>query len=279
MTGLVADGDVRFVAQMLFEILAALKLTTMALALHMIRFVVAMLVLPVTAEQIVNMMSRMGIALMLAMFVALGRPADELVGLSGGEIGLIAVKEIVIGLALGFAMSTVFWVIEYVGALIDTAAGFNSVQTQNPMSGEQSTPVSNLLAKLAGAVFFSIGGMVFFAQAMFDSFQVWPVADLLPSAQGAYAVFVERQVGTLFSLVLKIAAPVLIVVMLIDVGVGLLARSAEKLEPTSLAQPIKGVVAVLLVMLMVGAVFDSLRQHLVPRGVLQQIVPGSAPAR
>jgi type III secretion protein T len=276
MSEMLLGGDMRWAALVLFEILQSMQVSTAAVALYMIRFTVVMLVLPVTADQIVNTMSRMGIAMLLALYVAFGRPWNELNGLTGAEIGFIAVKEAVLGLALGFAMSTVFWVVEFVGALIDTAAGYNSVQLQNPMSGEQSTPVSNLLGKLAGAVFFSIGGAIFFAQAMFDSFQVWPLADLHPSAQGAYAVFIERQVGSMFSNVLKLAAPVLIVVMLIDVGLGLLARSAEKLEPASLAQPIKGVVVVLLLVMMVGVVFDPLRQYLVPRGVVQQLTPQPA---
>jgi type III secretion protein T len=266
-------GDLRAAAVVLFEILKALNLSTSAIALYMIRFVVMMLVLPVVAEQIINNMSRMGIAMVLAMFVALGQPWNEVVLLSGGEIGVIVLKEIALGLALGFAMATPFWVVEYAGAMIDTSAGFNNVQLQNPMSGEQSTPVSDLLGKLAGAVFFSVGGAMFMAQVMFESFQVWPLADLAPSAQGAYAVFIERQVGSMFAGVLKLAAPILLVVMLIDVGVGLLAKSSEKLEPSSLAQPIKGVVTMLLVLLMVSALFDQLRQHLVPRGIVQQLLP------
>lgn len=273
MTDMPTGGDVRFVALVLFEMLQSLQVSAAAVALYMIRFVVVMLVLPVTAEQIVNNMSRMGIAMILALYVAMGRPWDELSGLSGAEIGFIALKEAILGLALGFAMSTVFWVVEYVGALIDTAAGFNNVQLQNPMSGEQSTPVSNLLGKLAGAVFFSIGGALFFAQAMFESYQAWPLADMTPSAQGMYAVFLEQQMGALFSNMIKLAAPVLIVVMLIDVGIGLLSRSAEKLEPASLAQPIKGVVAVLMLLVMVSVVFEPLRQYLVPRGVVQQLSP------
>jgi type III secretion protein T len=270
---LVTGGDIRWVALMLFETLQAMNLSTSAVMLYMIRFIVVFLVLPVMAEQIVNNLARMGIAMVLAAFVALGRPWDELVVLSGGELAFIVLKEIVLGLALGFAMATPFWIIEYVGAMIDNGAGFNSVQVQNPMSGEQSTPVSNLLGKLAGAVFFSVGGAIFLVQTMIDSYQVWPLTDLAPSAQGAYAVFIERQVGSLFAGVLKLAAPILIVVMLIDLGVGLLAKSAEKLEPSSLAQPIKGVVSMLLVLMMVGAVFDQLRQHLVPRGIVQQLLP------
>ena len=279
MNGGLQVDDIRWLPQLLFEFLQTLDLSTGAVALYMIRFVTVMAILPIFSDQIVNTMSRMGIAMLLACYVALGRPVNELDGFSGGEIGMIALKETMLGLAMGFAMSTVFWVVEFAAALIDTAAGFNSVQMQNPMSGEQSTPVSNMFGKLAGAIFFAIGGGVFLSQAMFDSFKAWPLTDLHPSAQGAYAVFIERQVGTMFSSLLKLAAPVLIVIMLIDVGIGLLARSAEKLEPSSLGQPIKGVVAVLLVVLMTGAVFDQLRQYLVPRSIVKQLAPEAADSK
>lgn len=262
-------------AQMIFELLQALNISSSAVALYMIRFLAVMAVLPVMGEQVINTMSRMGIAMILAVFASFGQPWNEFAGLSGSHIALIALKEAVLGVALGFAMSAPFWVIEYVGALIDTEAGFNSVQMQNPLSGSQSTPVSDLLVRLSGAVFYGIGGAIYFAQAMFESFQVWPVTDLLPSAQGAYSVFIERQVGSLFSNTVKLAAPVLIVLLLIDVGVGLLARTAEKLEPASLAQPIKGVVSVVMLTLFIGIAFDQMRQYLVPRNITQQILPAA----
>ena len=263
-------------AQFVFEILQALQISSSAVALYMIRFLAAMTILPVMGEQVINNMSRMGIAMMLAVFASFGQPWNELAELSGAQIAFIAVKEAMLGVALGFAMATAFWVIEFVGALIDTAAGFNSVQLQNPLSDSQSTPVSDMLGRLAGAVFFAIGGAIYFAQAMFESFQVWPLADLLPSAHGAYSVFIERQVDSIFSNTIKLAAPVLIVVLLIDVGIGMLARSAEKLEPASLSQPIKGIVSIIMLTLFVTVAFDQMRQYLVPRGIVQQIAPAAA---
>ena len=268
-------GDAAVPAQMTFEILRALQLSSSSVALYMIRFIVAMTILPVMGEQVINNLSRMGIAMMLAVFVSFGQPWDELANMSGVQIAFIAVKEAMLGVALGFAMATVFWVIEFVGALIDTAAGFNSVQMQNPLSDSQSTPVSNMLGRLAGAVFYALGGAIYFAQAMFESYKVWPLADMLPSAQGAYSVFIERQVSSLFSNTVKLAAPVLIVVLIIDIGIGMLARSAEKLEPSSLAQPIKGIVSVIMLTLFISVAFDQLRQYLVPRGIVQQIVPAA----
>jgi type III secretion protein T len=251
----------------------AVKVWTMSVALYMVRFVAAMALLPVLADGVVTMLPRMGIALLLAAYMAMGRSPEEVLGLTGGQVGLIAVKEAVIGVILGFAMGVVFWIIEQVGALIDTAAGFNNVQVQNPMSGEQNTPVSNLLVKLAGAVFFALGGALYFAQVLFESYRVWPLVDLTPSLQGAQRAFIDLQVGELFGNTMKLAAPILIVVFLIDVGVALLARSAEKLEPTILAQPIKCIVSVLMLALFVSVAFELLQQHLLPLGLLQQLAP------
>ncbi len=272
----VPTSDIELLTQALFHVMPGLWTWAAAVTLHTIRFAVALMILPVTADGVLNDASRMGIAAILALYVALGRPPGELAALGSAALLLVVVKELVLGVALGFAMSTVFWVIEYVGALVDNIAGFNSVQIQNPMRSDSATPVSILLLNLAGALFFALGGAMFFAQAMFESFLVWPVAELAPSAQGAYVVFVERQLNALFANTLKLAAPILIIAMLIDVGMGLLSRSAEKLEPANLSQPIKSIVAILLVLLMVGTVFEPLRQHLLPRGVVQQMLPAPA---
>jgi type III secretion protein T len=234
------------------------------MALYMIRFIAAMNVLPATGDQIVNGTSRTGIALMLAFFLATGQPSNALEGLSGGQIGLIAIKEMLIGVALGFAMSVTFWVVEFAGALIDNAAGYNSVQLNDPLNGQQSTPVSNMLSRLAIAIFFALGGMVYFAQAMYESYAVWPLLQLAPT-------FVIQQFDTLFASTVKLAAPFMLVLLLIDIGIGLLTRSAEKLEPTSLAQPIKGVVTILMLTMFVSMAFDQLRHYLLPRDIISKV--------
>jgi type III secretion protein T len=69
--------------------------------------------------------------------------------------------------------------------------------------------------------------------------------------------------------VLKFSAPVLIILLLIDLGFGLMTRSADKLEPSSLSQPIKGAVTLLLMSLLVGMFVQQVRSHLLPTGLLQ----------
>lgn len=261
------------IPEFMVELMSLLKVSFGLMALYMIRFLAAMNVLPATGEQIVNGTSRTGIALMLAFFLATGQPISALDALSGAQIGIIALKEMLIGIALGFLMSSVMWVVEFAAALIDNAAGYNSVQLNDPLNGQQSTPVSNMLSKLAMAVFFVLGGMVYFAETMYESFRVWPLTQLLPSAQGVKEIFFLQQLDSIFISTVKLASPFLLVLLLIDIGIGILTRSADKLEPTSLAQPIKGVVTIIMLTMFVAMGFDQLRHYLLPQGIVEKINP------
>ncbi|MGE5863633.1 MAG: type III secretion system export apparatus subunit SctT [Rhizobacter sp.] len=246
-------------------------------ALCSLRLFVVFLILPATAGDAMQGMVRNGMVVLFGMFVAAGMSWHDAGALSASTWLMLAVKEAIIGLVLGFAASTVFWVAECVGALIDTQAGYNNVQLTNPLSGQQSTPVSDTLLHLVIAVFFAMGGMLVLLGALFESFRLWPLLAPLPSMQGFSDVFFLNEVDNMMTMTVKFAAPVLLVLVLIDVGFGLVTRAADKLEPNSLSQPVKGAVAMLLLALLAGVFIAEVRQFLLPTDLtprLQKLLPG-----
>ncbi|WP_250507058.1 flagellar biosynthetic protein FliR, partial [Caballeronia sp. AAUFL_F1_KS45] len=50
--------------------------------------------------------------------------------------------------------------------------------------------------------------------------------------------------------------------ILIDIGVGFVNRNAEKLELTNLSQPIKGILAILMVALLTSMIIDQIKDEL-----------------
>jgi type III secretion protein T len=245
-------------------------------ALHSVRLYVVFAVLPATAGEAVPGMVRNAMVILFGLFIAAGTPSAEIGDLTAASWLMLAIKESVIGLMLGFAVSTVFWVAESVGALIDTQAGYNNVQLTNPLSGQQSTPVSDMLLHLAIAVFFSLGGMLVLLGALFESFKVWPLLAPLPSQKGFSGVFFLAEIDSMMTRSIKFAAPVLLVLVLIDIGFGLVTRAADKLEPNSLSQPVKGAVTMLLLALLCGVFVAEVRQYLLPLDLmprLQKLLP------
>lgn len=240
----------------------AVKNMLTLMAMCTMRVFAAFMIMPPTMSQAIQAPVRNGMALMIGFFIAWGQPVSMMEDMRALMLLALLLKEALIGVLLGFAIAVVFWVAEGAGALIDNCAGFNNAQQTNPLSGEQSTPVSNLLSQLVIAGFYMLGGMVVCAGLLFESFRWWPLARLAPDLAGGLTEFISFQVEGYFSTVVKIAAPVMLVLVLIDLAFGLLAKTAEKLEPNNLAQPIKGVVATVMLALLVSLFFDQARESI-----------------
>jgi type III secretion protein T len=226
------------------------------------RALVAMLVIPATNDQVMQGMIRNGFAVCLGLFLAMGQSIDWALKLSTTEIFGIIVKEAMLGVLLGFATATIFWVAEGVGVLIDNQAGYNNVQQTNPLSGEQSTPVGNTLSQLSISGFYMLGGMLAWIGVLYDSYTWWPLANTLPSWGAVLERFVQIQVSKYLLAIAQICGPVLLILLLVDIGIGLISKIAEKLEANNLAQPIKGSVALFMLSLLVAVFFDQVRPQL-----------------
>ncbi len=224
-----------------------------------------------TGSQSLTGRSRSGFVVLIALYIGAGQPGDLLNQFSAGDLVLLSLKEAFLGLLIGYAAANVFWVAEGVGALIDNVAGYNNVQQTNPMSSSQSTPISTLLLQLCVVVFYMIGGFLFLLGALFETYRWWPVASFTPVPAAMLERFVLQQTDTLLTQILKVAAPVLVVMVLIDLGFGLVAKTAGKLEPNSLAQPVKSAVAVLVVLLSLTVFVDQLSQSLSLQDLQEQL--------
>lgn len=228
-------------------------------AMYSVRFIVAMMMLPATPEQVIHGRIRISLILVLCAFIAWGQSSKEIKSLTGAALALLLFKEALIGLCLGYAAGAIFWVAEGVGSFIDNIAGYNSVQQSNPMSDAQSTPIGNISLQLVTSLFYGFGGMLVFIGLMYDTFRWWPLEKMAPMPGRLLEAFVMEQTDTIMTQIVKLASPCLICLALVDLGVGLITRTASKLEPNSLAQPIKASLALLLVALSFGIFVSQLR--------------------
>src|SRR5690349_3038612 len=112
-----------------------------AIGLCSVRILIVLFIIPVSNDQVMQGTVRNGIVLLLSTFVAYGQPIS-IEHLSALQLCLIAGKEALLGVILGFAASTVFWVAEGVGVFIDDLTGFNNIQISNPLRSDTSTPTA-----------------------------------------------------------------------------------------------------------------------------------------
>src|SRR5690606_40522246 len=88
------------------------------------------------------------------------------------ELLLLIVKEVFIGLVLGFLVAIPFWTFEAVGFVVDNQRGASLGAVINPATGNDSSPMG-ILFNQAFLVFFLVsGGFTLMLTLLYDSFQI-----------------------------------------------------------------------------------------------------------
>jgi type III secretion protein T len=177
--------------------------------------------------------------------------AGELAAFSGADLGMLALKEILIGLLIGFCVALPFWAIEMAGTVIDTVRGSSMDSVLNPLLGEQSSVFGILFSQIIVVIFFVSGGFNTMLLSLYVSYESIPTLGDLKLSED-FARFIGQQFQAMFELSVSFALPSIVVMFLVDTALGLVNRSAPQLNVFFVAMPIKSVMAVLVLALSMG---------------------------
>lgn len=162
---------------------------------------------------------------------------------------LAVVKEILVGVIMGFLVSMVFAAIQMAGAFVDLQIGFGFANIVDPMVKERAAVLGQLQNLAATLLFLAINGHHLVIRGLADSFSVLPLGtmSLSPNISGG----LMGLFATIFLAALKIGAPVVGAIFLTDVSLGILARTVPQLNVFVVGFPAKltvGLIATLAVM-------------------------------
>ncbi|MEJ5301176.1 MAG: type III secretion system export apparatus subunit SctT [Thermodesulforhabdaceae bacterium] len=156
---------------------------------------------------------------------------------------ILLMKEVLVGLIIGFTVGLIFWSAEIVGFLVDNQRGSSMASALDPLYGESSSPLGVLLLQMVTALFFATGGFLVFLDGIFESYQFWPVFDFFPSLEGLSPVFFLGKVDQLMKTSFLLAAPFLIAIFIVDLALGVINRFVPQLNVFFLSMPVKSGIA------------------------------------
>jgi flagellar biosynthetic protein FliR len=207
---------------------------------------------------------RVGFALLLAFvaspaLIAAAGGGAALAEISALRFTLLLAREILIGLCLALVASAAFRAAEVAGRLGDTLRGANVAEILVPTAEERASPLGVLYLLLATIVFFQIGGVPRLVEALLTSYQTLPIGGGLgePATRRA-ALVVTAASAKLIASGLALAAPVVVALWLADLALGLIARAAPSVPVYFLGLPLKGLLAVAIVLLGLGMLQNAL---------------------
>lgn len=152
-------------------------------------------------------------------------------------IGLMVLGEMAIGLCLMLVVRFLFAAVQTGGQLIGFQMGFSMINVIDPLTGQQVVITSHFLYMTTLLTFLALDGHLYLLQGLADSFTLVPPGGVVLSA--ALGQGLLDLAGSIFVLAIKIAAPVMAALFLVDLALALVGRAAPQMHVLILGFPIK----------------------------------------
>ncbi|WP_243386876.1 flagellar biosynthetic protein FliR [Bacillus kexueae] len=169
---------------------------------------------------------------------------------------LLILKEATVGLMIGLAAYLIFAAIQTAGSFIDFQMGFAIASIVDPQTGVQSPLIGQFFNIVALLLLLSTNAHHLLIDGMIHSFQFIPLDKgvLLFGNESMTAVII-KSFNTMFIVAFQMALPIVGCLFLVDVALGIVARTVPQLNVFVVGLPLKIGVSFIMIFLVMGALF------------------------
>jgi flagellar biosynthetic protein FliR len=167
--------------------------------------------------------------------------------------------EMALGLVIGVSLAVVIEVFKMAAQAVSLPAGLGYASTIDPASGADSTVLLTVAELTACLLFFVSGADRLFIKALAESLRLCPPESFTLKSEWVPAII--RFSGSIFTVGLRLAAPVIALLLLGDAVLAVLARTQPQLHVIALTMPVKLAATMLVLSVTAGlqpGLFESL---------------------
>jgi len=148
----------------------------------------------------------------------------------------IMLQQVLIGVALGLAIDVIYAGIQIAGELIGFQMGFSIANVLDPMSGITAPIISNILYITAFLLFFTLGGHYMLIKGMVESIHTIPIGESMVHRE--FLMSVITYAGQMFVIGIKVSAPVVGILLLINIALAVITRALPQMNVFIVAFPV-----------------------------------------
>ena len=152
------------------------------------------------------------------------------------SLGLLALSELMVGLTLAFITQIIFAAVEFSGQIIGMQMGFTISSIIDPSQGTQTQIMSVVQTLFATLMFLSMNIHHLFIRTIIDSFRVIPLGGW--HLNGELLNFLIQRTADIFIIGIRLAAPVMVALLLTTVALGIMARSFPQMNVFMISMPL-----------------------------------------
>ncbi|MDF9841369.1 MULTISPECIES: flagellar biosynthetic protein FliR [unclassified Paenibacillus] len=165
---------------------------------------------------------------------------------------ILIIREVLIGLLLGFIGYLMFMTIQTAGSFIDIQIGFAIANVIDPLTGTSAPIFGNFKYMIALTMFVIMNGHHHLLNAIVYSYDWVPIDNILffKMLDGSLSDFLVRSFAQSFMLAFQMSAPLVTALFLTDVGLAFLARTAPQYNVFVIGVPLKIIIGLALFLIL-----------------------------
>jgi len=233
-----------------------------ALLLSSIRFFMVSLFLPFLRKQVLVGLIQTGVVLTLGSLVAPSVLAEMPKPMPITFWLPVVIKEMFIGLLIGFIVGAPFWIIDAIGVIVDQQTGSSQAGVMDPLSGHPTGPSSFFLTYSISGLMVASGVFLVIIGGVFDTYAAWPVLRSLPELPTNFSFLFAQEAGRHFALLGVLILPFMVVLVFIEVVVGFFGKALSALDGHSFAQGLKQLAAQGMLMILLIVIVSRLLEYM-----------------
>jgi flagellar biosynthetic protein FliR len=185
------------------------------------------------------------IILALGLTASIPRPAHLPETTWGVAIGIGG--EMMFGLAMGMILSFVFISTQWAGQMIGQQMGLNMGEVVDPQFSGASSVIGDFYYFLTLVVFLFVGGHRDMIRGIRDSFDSLPLLSV--GINASVLNLVVQMFATATTLAMRLAAPVLVTMLVVDLTLGFIGKTMPQLNVMASGMSIKSMVGLIVIMI------------------------------
>lgn len=207
--------------------------------------------LPVIGNRSIPPTAKIGLAAFLSiLLVSMMKGAESTLPNETFSFVLIIMKEVVVGLTLGFITKFILVGVQMAGEIVGVQMGFGVARVMDPGFQAQLSIIAEIKVYLVLIFYLVFNGHHFLIRGLFESFEA------IPLARGFVGNGIEEHVismaAGIFKAAVKIGAPVIISLLLMNVALGVIARTVPQMNIFIIGLPARLVVGFLALMVTIS---------------------------
>jgi len=173
------------------------------------------------------------------------------------------ILNITVGAILGFLANLGLEMVSAAGALVNSEIGLSAAAMMDPSKGTQSQLIETLYNYIGIILFIDMGGIYWLIHALKRSLEIFPLMSTsLDLAHKISLNYLVTMTGDVTLVAVEIVAPVLVVMIAMDVMLGIVNRTAQQIPVFQLSAAIKPAVGMGIIMVTMSTFIEMLGHYL-----------------